>query len=654
VEGERADLLGVRDDLDASLLLLRGVRDAALAVADAESLVAAALYHTYVAIGTGGSAAASTHLSEAHHRVQGALEVLQAVESEDSAVVEMLPKLAKCLGRLAYPTFPILDEPFEIPMGFGTKPPVRASVDVPRILDPERPVLMPSVPVTMRPMPPPASVELVRPAGYKPVTSAAELDALLAAAEQEAAAMEDPRSVPPPEMPPLTPPPGEDEVKERLYGSQLRRSNVELDRARSFIEDISMMRLMRKPDDGDSWRELGIVEQRLLARVDAIIACGTWVLPQLVDMLSERPIEDPDLLWALLFIHGSLAGRDMIDAVARLSEGSDVRDPQPYEAVVDALSHAPHPGILGIARRWLERDEPLRRAAGLDVLRRSNAATYDEVDRASRDPDVRVVRVAAQAYETVAGPVSAGVLWPLLHHEDEGVVRASIESALARGIDAGYERAVMLVQKEMGAFAGALRYVAIAGAYSDLDLIRQCAASLREPVVIDAIGWFGATELIPYLLGRLNDGELIAAAALQRITGFSIPEDGPDPEFHEDDLPFVRAPRAPDPPELLSGDPERWGACWERYGTRAKNLRYRWGHLWAPRDSLYEIDEGSTTVADRRAAYLELTARSGARLALDQEAFVARQKRQVEAWHTMLGPSQLDGYRGQWPQRMGG
>src|SRR5215510_1254818 len=147
-----------------------------------------------------------------------------------------------------------------------------ASVDEPRLLTFDREVL---TPVVMRGQPVDPDVDPASFVSPEDLEADASQDVHELLAQAEAAAAEEEPETP---QKPASPPPKPlelvtDESASLVnFGSQRTREEVEFKRARTFFEELAMMSIMRKPDPGDQWRNLRPVEERLLARVDGIVA----------------------------------------------------------------------------------------------------------------------------------------------------------------------------------------------------------------------------------------------------------------------------------------------------------------------------------------------------------------------------------------------
>jgi len=65
---------------------------------------------------------------------------------------------------------------------------------------------------------------------------------------------------------------------------------------------------------------------------------------------------------------------------------------------------------------------------------------------------------------------------------------------------------------------------------------------------------------------------------------------------------------------------------------RPTEKRYRFGHLWSPRDNLWQIANASSRTRTRVFAHLELVARVGGGIPLDVADFVLPQERAIRDW----------------------
>lgn len=659
IHTRRADLLSVRALLDEALVGLRAIEDPEVPLLEARSYVSASLARVYEALAHATDLVPfRSHSAAALQLARDALSTLSFRPSMDPAVLEDLRLVAQAIGHLSGSVSPP-DAPLRLPRG-DKLPPLRASVGEPQLHDPERTVLHPTIPLPELESVAPPPVDPDAPAMTPPprVESAEDLDALVAWAEQlHTDAEEEPEDepkLPDPLAAPMLPEKHPDEVAiEALFGKPPPAAQVVWKRGRGWFEDLAMMSLMRRAGAGERWANLATVEQRMLARVDAILACGAWILPRLVQLLEERPIPDPELLWASIFVLGCIHGDDTRDQIERLLRAAPLEDPDLFEAASDALTFAPHRGVEGVMRRWLEQSDPARVRLAIRVLGRRRATVVDTLRPLLTSRDLLLLREVIAAIELLPGELDPVELRAGLVHDDVDVFRAAAECATARGLATGAHEARARLARTSISDAAALTF-AITSDERGLDLLLGAAATEPSREVYAALGWYGSIGAIPFLLGRLRAGDEAAVIGLQRLTGASLNDEERElPTYEKDALPFVRTNLvAPRFVAALSLDADRWGEWWDRYGKHRADprVRYRFGHRWSTRDDYHELADAIASPEERRLAYLELCARTGGTLPFDAREFVARQRAQVHAWQQYLEGAHERG-QGAWPVR---
>ena len=629
-----------RDWLDEALLALPRIADPRMPVQQAEREISGAQQEVYTALAASADYAVfRAALAAALAQTQSARAFLFAFESEDAAVVAGLVAVTRAITALEEVTHaPRDEEAAALPRPGDGTPFLTASVEVPRLLELERGVLLPAVPLPERAAPDARPAPLAAPP--PPIRTLAELRARMAAAKRSTARLDAPTE-PTPEVPPeavVVVPATDAEAEREHQGVALTDEDVLFDRARSCLEDLAMLGLQRRPLRIAPWHAPR-TEARLLAKIDALAACGARQLPRLVRLLDGRPLPDPELTWALLFLFGSIAGDDALDTVHRLARLAPLEARGMRSAVADALALAPHPGIVPLVRGWLRAPEPARRALAVRVLERRRVITPEEAIAATRDPAPQVVLAGTRA---LAGmDVPAGVFLPLLAREEPRIVRAAMMASLLGRSVLGLRRAAALVKEGQAAFADAALIVAIAGDAEVQPLLAEDAASRGSRTLVHALGWYGHVGFVPYLIGRLGCDEPAlrrsAAWALFRITGAALAPDAPLPDYPPNAPPFHPAFARAEPPIALADTPAPWQAFWDRHGRNADPaLRYRHGRPFSPKDDLDALSDPGARPPVRRVCHVELVARTGGSLPFDSRDFIARQRLELGAWGNFL------------------
>lgn len=625
-------LVDIRAQLDRALVSVRGIDDASLPVAEIEHSLGQALHHVYAALADNDRHVVFREQTQrALEQARGALGSLMTVPSEDAAVQVAMREVAKSVGELQHVGWSMLDG-WDLPRADVVRPYLFASREVPRLLELERGVLVPAVPLDE----PPIRVEVDDAAEVLPEVpqSLAEVEAMAAAHWARLNAEESAEE--PPDEPGAPPPPAPDAATEEeraRFGERVEERALFEERARELLEDLGMLGRMRRCTDPEPWASGDTTEARLLTKVDAIAACGVEVFPTLVRELDDRPIPDPELTFANLFFFLSVAGDDAYHQAARLLALAQLDEPGMLEMCVDAFALAPHPRIAGAAHAWTSMPDASRRAHAVEVLRRRRLLTNEHLDRLGSDDDTRVLTSLATGLATLATPAPPGALGWFLQHSEEPVARAALRSALLLRRPVGYERAVALVQEGRGSWADAVMFVAVAGDLSARALI-EAELAAGSPAALRAAGWYGDVGFVPFLLGRLEHGDEVSAGAaldaLERITGASIVDASLVPTYSKRDEPFVRERREYEPPGLLDGTAEAWSEWWHRWGRRADpKVRYRWGRPYRVDDTLMELAGEEFVQRDRPWACVELTVRGRSTGWPDWEDLVLLQRRTV-------------------------
>ena len=626
-----SEVVRVRSALDAALLELRAVQDPAVPLLEAERELARSVAQLYEALASTHDATAFRKaVVEAARHAEEALGPLRRSGSSDPAVARSTASLTDAVRALSGPVHIPAGLTLDLPGPRKGRALVPALGDEPRLLDLRRGVLEPALPLTAPDEPPSVSVDPEEvPPGPRP-----SVEALLAEAQAAATLPEStPRTVPPPESRAITP----EELRRALVGEALTEEAFRFQRARHFFEDLGTMGLIRRPADGAHWRVSAKVERRLLARVDAILACGTEMLPRLVRSLGESPLPDAELTWAAVLVHGMLAGDDAFDEVVRLVHASPLEDPAFLDSISDALRFLPHPRTEAQLQQWLgSRDGRLRRL-GLFTLGRRGTLDAADAWRGLQDPDPEVRAAAAAALPGASRPLDDGQLGRVLQDADPSVVEAGLRSALLHRRAAGTRVALGLLAEGRGGFARAAVYAALSASEDARPVFASAWAGAPDPVLAEALGWWGDPESIDPLLSWAEQDTPGAVLALQRLTGASLVDPDVSPDDPVDEAAFGPGWRVPAPFEVLTPEVQVWRSWWTRHRSRAPRARrVRWGRLFSAEALLWEIDEGPFGAEDRRLSHLELRARTGGELPLEPGEFVARQAGQVAAWREWI------------------
>lgn len=426
-------------------------------------------------------------------------------------------------------------------------------------------------------------------------------------------------------------------------------------RMRECLEEVAMVGTQRAPLAGDAWRSSRVLDRRMLAAVDAIAALGPVAVGRVERLVRDAPAKDPSRGFAAAMVLGSVAGRDSLAAALRIARHLGVGDAEVRRLVTSALLLAPHGDLALALRTELDDEDPAVRALAIEVLARRGLASTDELLAAARDEAPLVCAIALPALALEAPRALEEVLEGALARPEAEVV----EAAWAAMALAGHPRAAEVCARELGAprEARAAIHLALVGDAEDAARLHARAQRAPSPALVAAVGWAGAPEHVPTLIGllRLRDEAIVlaAATALDRLTGarlletVDVPpesiavEDPPEPEVGEPprlaratsdprDLP---AEGSPDTVTRPTTSPDRWSAFWSEAAERHRpGLRYRRGHPYWPAVSLWELDGWPVTPAERRLLQRELVIRTGHVVRFDPHDLVPVQEDALRAW----------------------
>jgi hypothetical protein len=552
-----------------------------------------------------------------------------------------------------------------IPRTLPKAPEIRASFEEPVLHALDRSSLTPHLRV---PPPTPPDVQGVPPAIERPKTFE-DLDRITRQLKEAALAPKPPRTrraKPTPAVEP-EPTPGfaRDIPRARTQGEFVR------ERVRSCFEEITMIGVQRAPLLGDPWRTARILERRMLASIDAIVAMGAPALDALESMVMDAPLKDPSRVFAIAMTLGSLTGRDALAMVERVFAAVELDGPEHGAQLGAALKLVHHPLLAVSLRTFLGDADPTRRALAIDVLAYRGMATSDELARATADEPEVVAAVlpwlALTRHAALRNAIDSAL------EESFARVRIAARLAMVLGSDmraVGALRQALDATPEESDAAASLLGIVCGPSEADLLIARAQAAPSRASVA--AVGWTGSVAAIAPLMALLrHDDEavmLAAAYALDRITNAGLHEevvveadeimapDIPEPDLGDGKPPLARIvsdprdlPAQPSTDKLMrpSTDVERWKAWWlEKREAFDPKARWRRGHPYTPLVSWRELDLWPCTPGERRLLHTELVARTGEYSRFDILDFVPVQEKAVAAWQEIA--RRASGSAGSW------
>lgn len=270
-------------------------------------------------------------------------------------------------------------------------------------------------------------------------------------------------------------------------------------------------------------------EERLLAQIDAVLACGPGAIRDLEAYWhARRDDEEPYRIWPIVFTLASLEGSKPLLAIERVIESLPREALDKALCAADCIAASPHPHWMPLGLDLLASPHPLARVVGIEVLSRRQAFSPEQADEHLQDASPHVIAAAIRA---------------LARHPDAGLPSPRIAACLTSAdptIAAAAARALTLWGSRepcqalrSGAAIGRvltplaqIEILALAGSLDDVPLVQSILGRARvSPEVLRAVGRLGSAGTWSFLLHYLADSDLARAAqdALETVFGDLVP-----------------------------------------------------------------------------------------------------------------------------------
>lgn len=436
----------------------------------------------------------------------------------------------------------------------------------------------------------------------------------------------------------------------------LSEAEFTLQRTRECFEEVAMAGVLRAPITGDSWKSALVIERRMFRNVDAIVAMGPRAVGAVESLVMDTPVRDASRVWGAAVVLGSVTGRDALAAAERVFAAVETADPEAGSVLAAALAFVPNPFVPLVLRRMLASAASTHRATAIEAMIHRGQATEDDVARAAVD-EPAVARVALPVLAMGAHPTTRDSI-------ARALAQADLDLRCAAWLAMAYSAHPNTTSTLYGELGGerasfATRLLAICGAAEDAAKLLVMTVRAPTPVLVDAVGWAGASEAVPSLIELMRKGDkklgVAIAEALARITGARLTEEAlvPPEDLEAPDVPEPNTGEPPEPPlAQLVGDardaPEhgspdkivrpatdwqRWHDWWAANRQRfLAGTRYRRGSPYSALVSWNELDRGPCSPDERRWLQRELVLRSGGYAPLDPGDLVAHQVEALSAW----------------------
>lgn len=425
-------------------------------------------------------------------------------------------------------------------------------------------------------------------------------------------------------------------------------------RLQIHFQDLAALALCRVPQMGESWRSVQSIETRMSQLIDVIHALSTE-LPYVEEFAHQSPAPDPALVAGLALALGTLEGRDGLAASERYFAAWET-EPGFENSLLESWGILANPAVDRVAFAWLSHPRPKRRALGVRLLAQRRAASTQVLEQAVRDSEevacaalVPLVLSGSERIRTLLEEVELRLTnLPAEHPERAELTRAFETAGLLAGYPGAFPRVSQACREGR---TGSGRLAGIAAEHSDARRFLEWLVASPNLELVDAVGWAGDPECLPYLIELLRhkDKSMVfaAAAALERITGARLVDwfeisaeaamendlsvtgqteragDGDDRDPEEEGT--------PDQIELPSIDPERWRAHVKAYAqSLVPGVRTRRGHPYTHMVSFFELDRVVGSRDQRRNLCYEIVLRCGVYFTFDERALVTKQQEMLQ------------------------
>lgn len=604
------------EELDAALAVLGGIEDPAFDVGLLAREICSALHDSYLGWSrTDDAAAVQWHRDEALAAMARATQaVTSGSEAGDVTTRRICAAAAMNLERAVRDiqgfSAATGADGADLPRRASTAV-ARASVGTPHLIEGRAAVLVPSTPLAARVADAAQDDDAATEVPSTPVAAShpADVEALL----ERAASREVSSASAKPISSAVSEPAIQEDAVHALLGEPLIAEQVLRERARACLEDMAGFASMRRFRDDDGWMLQQRTEQRLLARLDALVACGEDQLSARVLELGARPLVDAEMTWALMLTYGCLPQRDAADQCLRLALAQSLDDADLRSSVSDALALAPNPRIDVALPAWLEHVDSERRTVAVSALGRRGTLTQTQLDVALCDAHSDVWCAALDALTVGTLTCDPHALRRVLDTDVPEVRRAALRAGLALGSRDALNRARALLDDGEAAVPEAAMVMALGGGINAHEhLMRRMLGGATEELV-EALGWCGHVDALQPLLAIVaaNDEALAPAAAkaVIRITGIDPLAEG------------------------LATTPSAW---LDSLPVGARQHRYRGGTLYTPWHDLAELAARESRGRERCWAHLSLAASVRERVPFDLRNFVHAQLVAIEHWKACL------------------
>lgn len=410
-------------------------------------------------------------------------------------------------------------------------------------------------------------------------------------------------------------------------------------------------------DSEVGWQELGEIDERMEAHLDALVIGQNLALKACLDLIEEA---EPSQLHVIVRLY---CRHRLIDRLAKLWQDFDFDDEDKVRAVADALKwECPADWHESLARVFTSTNAPMYKIAAPCVAYRAPSLMGNVPSALNKTEDASIqavlLNMLVKADRALAKDVIS--LAGSILKEDSSLTADAAMAVLAMG----EPRVLPLIAEQMEdmplLFAlGGSKEIAAA-------IIAQAAAGKANEQTLKALGLIGTLDAITQLLAYLKhpDYKQTAADALQLISSADLFEtehvaDEVEAEElfdHElDDFKNGELPKNIDGQSFggevskVTTEHQRWFEWFRgRRDSFQADQRYRCGVMYSPKALLHCLLDNRTVFELRDLIHKELIIRYGLTLPFAADELLETQKQQLNAIHQWVSQSTQQFIAGRW------
>ncbi len=414
-------------------------------------------------------------------------------------------------------------------------------------------------------------------------------------------------------------------------------------------------------DNEISWPEVGELERRIAAHLDALVLGEGLAQHVALDLLQSA--DEDELLGAVY----TLSAINQDEFADRLLVSFVEAEDDLVGLFIKGLCNIDQSGFKEKVYGCLSHKNPIVRSAGLKIVSAGGRGQMAQIAASLQDEDDGVRSAAIDAIRKSGSPGALALLEPVMLADEGGDVGLLFSSILLGSMKALHILRSLCENTKTISAENIYRLSICAETEDAYLMLSSFSSAAVKKDVVKAIGILGLVSLIDYLFVALEDEDeevkTTASFALHLMTGAGLletatvlEEEEPDLEVedvfggqaHEGQEEEQKGDRREVEVERLSTQREEWERWWlQNKNNFDSEKRWRYGQPWSLGMCIEEIAHPHSTLENRQRAYWEFTIRSGVHIPFEPDWFVDKQLDAIAKMSAWWQENQ-NSYSGQW------